>query len=201
MNVVDRADISRRRARAGRIREGMKSYIHTLGDVAAAYAERDWEALGYASWEAYVTEEFDAGRLGLPVEQRQKAVVELRLAGLSQRAIGSTLGVSVGTVNADLSGVQDRTPDAAPTQVKGTDGKTYQTPARRDSDPHDLPGPAVIPAGEPDQPGEVTVVGEDGAVTSPAEPPAGPDATAVHSPDRPGLDDVCPVCGKQRSAA
>jgi len=170
MTALDRADVSRRRARAGRIREGMKSYIYTLGDVAAAYAERDWEALGYPSWESYVDEEFGADRLSLSPEHRQKAVAELRLAGLSQRAIGSALGVSKTTVANDISEVVNSDHlDEPPAQVKGIDGKTYQTPARRDPEPANLPGPAVATPGEPDQPGEVAPTSEGwAAATSPA---------------------------------
>lgn len=188
MSVVDRADLSRRRARAGRIRQGIQSYIHTLGDVAAAYADRDWEHLGYKTWDEYVDGEFGASRLQLSPEHRQKAVQELRLAGLSQRAIGEALGVGQATVSRTLAaGHPDGSPDGSPTQITGVDGKTYPTPARRDPE-STPPDPAIATPGEPAEPGEVAAVGEDIAVTSPAEPPAGPDATAVHFPDRPGLE-------------
>ena len=112
------------RARASRIREGIHSYLNTLADIAAAYAERDWAALGYEDWSAYVDGEFGADRLRLSPAYRQKAIEELRLAGLSQRAIASAVGASVGTVNDALasSGVQNRTPD----DVIGLDGKTYR---------------------------------------------------------------------------
>lgn len=169
MTAIDRADVSRRRARAGRIRQGIQSYIHTLGDVAAAYAERDWEFLGYKAWDEYVDGEFGASRLQLSPEHRQKAVQELRLAGLSQRAIGSALGVSKTTVANDISEVVNSDHlDEPPAQVKGIDGKTYQTPARRDPEPAHFPGPAVATPDEPGQPEEVAAVGEDVAVTSSA---------------------------------
>lgn len=116
------------RSRAARIRAGIGAYMHTLADVSAAYAQRDWEALGYDSWESYVEGEYSAARLKLTPEHRQKAVAELRLAGMSQRAIGTALGVSAATVNADLAGVQDRTPDV----IQGADGKAY--PATRPTD-------------------------------------------------------------------
>jgi len=187
MSQLDRAEVSRRRARAGRIRQGIQSYISTLADVAAAYAERDWEVLGYESWEAYVDEEFGADRLRLTPEHRQKAVQELRLAGLSQRAIGSALGVSASTVNADLAGVQNRTPDEAPAQVKGVDGKTYttKTPAPRDPEPVHS-GPAVATPGEPDQ------QTADSAEKTPARPDSttsadrGPESSSKGGPDQPG---------------
>lgn len=110
------------RARAARIRAGIQTYVHTLADIAAAYAERDWTALGYADWQAYVDGEYGAERLRLTPEARQSAVRELRLAGMSQRAIGTTLGVSKATVANDLAEVVNS--DHLP-EVRGTDGKTY----------------------------------------------------------------------------
>lgn len=114
------------RSRAGRIREGIHNYLETLGAVALAYAERDWEALGYDGWDAYVDGEFGAERLRLSPEHRQKAVVELRLAGLSTRAIGSAVGVDQRTVRRDLA---SGAASAAPEPVQGIDGKAY-SPAR-----------------------------------------------------------------------
>lgn len=111
------------RARAGRIRAGIASYLHTLADVAAAYRDRDWITLGYQSWEWYIEGEYSAERLRLSPEHRQKAVEELRLAGLSQRAIGSALGVSQETVRRDLSGDTNVSPES----VLGADGKSYST--------------------------------------------------------------------------
>jgi len=109
------------RGRAERIREGIHNYLATLGEIAAAYAERDWVHLGYASWDAYVDGEFGAERLRLPAGDRQQAVTELRLAGMSQRAIASTVGVNQATVSRDLAGDAD----ASPAEITGTDGKNY----------------------------------------------------------------------------
>lgn len=114
----DRQATARRRVR--RIREGIKSYIHTLGDIAAAYAAEDWKTLGYASWAAYVEKEFGAREVGLPPEQRQKAIEELRLAGLSNRAIASALNVGEATVRRDLGA-----PNGAPIE-----GEILDSPAR-----------------------------------------------------------------------
>jgi hypothetical protein len=116
------------RARAERIRVGIHSFIATRKEIADAYRDRDWAALGYESWDAYVDSEFSETRVRLTADERREAVAELRIAGMSQRAISATLGVSVGTVNADLAGVQNRTP----AEVTGTDGKSYASskPAR-----------------------------------------------------------------------
>ena len=57
--------------------------------------------------------------------QRAELVAKLRERGWSLRRIGEAVGASVGTVHAELAGVQDRTPEL----VEGADGKTYR--ARR----------------------------------------------------------------------
>lgn len=119
MSAVVKSSAREARERAGRIRVGMVQYLHTLADVAAAYAARDWMALGYESWESYVDGEYGAERLRLTPEHRQKAVAELRLSGMSQRAIGTALGISKNTVAADLS--LGGTPD----EIQGADGKKY----------------------------------------------------------------------------
>jgi hypothetical protein len=98
------------RTRAYRIRIGIRSYIHTLGDIAAAYADEDWKALGYKSWAAYVEAEFGAKEVGLPPEQRQKAIEELRLGGMPNRAIAAALNVSEKTVRNDRAGAEYSAP-------------------------------------------------------------------------------------------
>jgi len=147
MARVERA-VSAAQRRAERIRVGMHSFIATRKEIAAAYTDRDWFTLGYASFEAYVDSEFSETRLRLSPEERREAVTELRRAGMSQRAIGSVLGVSAGTVNADLATVQDRT---VPDRITGTDGRE-QPGSRPTSKPTETPGPdsaAPIPPADP----------------------------------------------------
>lgn len=127
MTTISKADSAAARARAGRIRQGIHGYLETLAEISQAYADRDWLTLGYPDWQSYVDEEYGAERLRLPLEHRQKAVTELRLAGMSTRAIGATLGTSEGTVRNDLaaSGAQNYAPD----RITGADGKTYSSTA------------------------------------------------------------------------
>lgn len=108
--------------RASKIRTGIVNYLQTLGVIAEAYREQDHLTLGYDTWQAYIDAEFGAERLRLTPEHRRKAVEELRLSGLSTRAIGAAVGVSHPTVIADMkaSGGQD-----LPPEVTGIDGKTY----------------------------------------------------------------------------
>jgi hypothetical protein len=114
------------RARAGQIRLGMRTYIETLGVIALAFREADHLTLGYDSWAEYLDGEFNHERLQLDPAMREKAIEELRLGGLSQRAIATTLGVSRNTVAEHFDQVA---PGEPPAPVLGADGKTY-SPAR-----------------------------------------------------------------------
>jgi hypothetical protein len=126
-------------ARANTIRQGLKDLHGTLTRLmeaaAEAWAERDWEALGYGSWQAYVDGEFTT-KLRLTADQRRQMVNYLHGdAAMSERAIAVLLGVSQPTVHRDAITAADS--DESP--VRGVDGKTY--PARK---------PKVIkPDGEP----------------------------------------------------
>lgn len=140
MTTISKADSAAARARAGRIRQGIHGYLETLAEISQAYADRDWLTLGYPDWQSYVDEEYGAERLRLPLEHRQKAVTELRLAGMSQRAIGSTLGVDQATVHRDL---RSGDASASPEPVVGLDGKRY-APAR-EPEPAPEPEPQQSP--------------------------------------------------------
>lgn len=111
-------------------------------DIIDSYRQRDWIALGYDSWDGLCSAEFGTV-LRLSIEDRQQAVAELSDAGMSSRAIGAALGVGIGTVSRDLSGVPNGTP-ARPTT--GLDGKTYpprppvEDPSQRDPEPEEWTG-------------------------------------------------------------
>ncbi|WFF07229.1 helix-turn-helix domain-containing protein [Micromonospora sp. WMMD1076] len=140
--LTERSTEPAARERAERIRGGIHNYLETLAEIALAWERRDWQVLGYADWQAYVDGEFGAERLRLPVEHRQRAVAELRLAGMAQRAIGAVLGVDQSTVQRDLARGDA---SASPAVVRGADGKAY-APTR--------PAPAAPwPAGGP-EPGD-----------------------------------------------
>lgn len=95
--------------------------------IKRAFEGRADRALGYDSWQAYCSAELNDVRV--PVGERPAMVAELRSAGMSQRAIGSAIGVDAATVNRDLRRVADATPDAPPTTpVVGLDGKRYASP-------------------------------------------------------------------------
>lgn len=88
--------------RADRIRSGMRVLAEWQTDVIAAYAARDWEALGYETWDTYLDGEYGEHRIQLPREQRREIVAGMSAAGMSTRAIGSAVGSSHMTVQRDL---------------------------------------------------------------------------------------------------
>jgi hypothetical protein len=122
VNVVAIRDPATARNRADRIREGLEE-LKPL--ILAAWEARDWEVLGYSSWQEYVVGEY-GGQLRLGRTERQEAVKELHDVGMSTRAIGSVLGVHHGTVARDVANATTE-----PTPITGLDGKTYQPPPPR----------------------------------------------------------------------
>lgn len=103
-------------------------------DITALYRGQAWICLGLGSWEALCDERLGT-RIALPRDERRQVVEQLSSEGLSQRAIGQAIGVTEATVNRDLSGVTNVTPeDPAPVApVIGLDGKRY-TPRGRQTD-------------------------------------------------------------------
>lgn len=155
MTAVQMCNADHARALTDRIKVAVEA---TWQLVAEAYQSRAWSALGYSSWDDYVTREFGTARLRLPREERQEVVTSLRESGLSIRAIAAVTGDSKDTVHRALAPVSDETPaddlqsrmaggddltteefrtvcdelvpevDAAP-RINGTDGKTYPSKA------------------------------------------------------------------------
>lgn len=136
--------VKRARSRASRIRDGIHNYLATLGDIARAWEDGDWQHLKYESWDAYVDGEFGEERLRLPKEYRQKAVQELRLAGMSQRAIAKAVNEPRHVVRGDLEGGRPR-----PTNVDQHESPelpqvtTAEVAANTSSEPAESVGGAV----------------------------------------------------------
>lgn len=79
--------------------------------VSRAYTERAWTALGYSTWDDYCTREFGSSRLRLPREERAEIVSSLRDSGLSIRAITAVTGDGFGTIQRELAGDPNGSPD------------------------------------------------------------------------------------------
>jgi hypothetical protein len=67
---------------------------------------RAWVALGYGSWDEMRIAEYRGAAVIVPRADRPELVARLRAEGLSQKAIGDTLGVSHQAVGRDLRNVQ-----------------------------------------------------------------------------------------------
>ena len=116
-----------------RIRRWANSF--PVEDVVRAFRGRIWVALAYDSWAEWC--ECELGGLKLPVPQRREVVSELAGAGMSNRAIADTIGVSRETVNRDR---------ATDTNVSvGEDRKTLGQDGRERAYP-----PPKPPAPQPD---------------------------------------------------
>lgn len=116
-------------ARAERIRAGIRSLAELQQDITDAYHARDWETLGYDSWDGYVSGEFGSSLPRLDRSERRELVVNLRAEGLSTRAIASATGAARNTVKDDLRQVDQfdpPDPEPEPAPVTGLDGKQYQ---------------------------------------------------------------------------
>ena len=99
------------RARIDRI----KSHVTAAwDDIITAYRERDWLALGYATWYDLCEREFGGARIALPLDDRREVVAELTGAGMSTRAIGAALGVDHKTVVNDRNATGESSSVAEP---------------------------------------------------------------------------------------
>lgn len=123
--------------------------------VAEAYQGGAHLALGYGSWDEYVTREFGTSRLRLPREERQEVVASLRDAGMSIRAIAATTGASDQTVQRDLAARSEslHLDPPAPSNVR-----PFPTPLQQPLDGIDDPDDDPEP--EPRAP--AVVLGRDG---------------------------------------
>lgn len=126
-DIVQASAPEEARARADRIRSGMRVLAEWQQDVIAAYAARDWEALGYATWDAYIDGEYGEHRVRLPREQRREIVAGMSAAGMSTRAIGAAVGVDQKTVVNDRAATEEFS--SVPETVLSLDGR--ERPASR----------------------------------------------------------------------
>lgn len=141
----------------GRIRRLAKQAGDQLVQVGRLLDEarsgRVHEALGHASWTAYVADAL-GGSLQLSGEARLAMVSMMAGEGMSVRAIAAATGVGKSTVDRDLAqvsqrGTVDGDESAEPTvpqrdssdSVIGLNGKTYAKPVRKPRVPRKKPDP------------------------------------------------------------
>lgn len=122
-DIVQASTAEEARARADRIRSGMRVLAEWQQDVIDAYAQQDWEALGYQSWDAYLDGEFGEHRVKLPREQRREIVAAMTQAGMTTRAIAPAIGTSHMTVHNDVRASVKNFTDDAPRTLLSLDGR------------------------------------------------------------------------------
>ncbi|MEU6342172.1 hypothetical protein ABZ883_14665 [Streptomyces sp. NPDC046977] len=127
--IVKASTAEEARTRADRIRSGMRVLAEWQQDVIAAYAARDWDALGYDTWDGYLDGEYGEHRVRLPREQRREIVAGMSAAGMSTRAIGSAVGAGNATVHRDIQATVSDGTDGQPQAVLSLDGR--ERPATR----------------------------------------------------------------------
>lgn len=160
------ATVDQARARADRIRASAVAVADWLSDIRGAYASRDWESLGYATWHDYLEGEFGEHRVSLPVEERREVVAVMSRAGMSTRAIAPALGVSQRTVADDVrSTEQDCSDDERadePRRIHSLDGRSRPAvqPPRPRPEPVTDSAPAVRNPAVRDEPSDAELYGQ-----------------------------------------
>jgi hypothetical protein len=110
------------RTLCGRIDRDAGELIELLEQAAAGNIHA---ALDYPSWPAWWA---DNVRFDVTDRIERKSLAQIMSSkGMSQRAIGASLGVDHATVSNDLrSGGENSPPDTVPDNVIGLDGKSYK---------------------------------------------------------------------------
>jgi hypothetical protein len=132
MSITNQPTTDLSSAEARKLNNKIKHGLYvTWVQIAEAYRGRIHLALGYPSWNDYLTEEFGGVRpLWVPRERRPNVVRALRQTGMSLRAIAATMGVTDHTVRRDLDESTAANPAVElPDTTNGLDGRNQ--PARR----------------------------------------------------------------------
>lgn len=155
VTISTEAEARRRQERlrllAGTVRDGIDQ-IGAL--VTEAKESNDHEALGYASWTAYLADTLGAEAMRLDRAERREVVALLAGEGMSSRAIAPIVGVTDRAVRKDIAEVGTVFPPAPPVEaptrapggghlghageptppfVTGLDGKAYSRPEPRET--------------------------------------------------------------------
>lgn len=128
------------RARVRKIRDGFADVAGWVLTVTTAFALRDWEWLGYASWDAYTDAEYGDLREQLPPALRPQIVAAMRAENMDQRAIAAAVGVSQKTVSRDLIGSSHNDSTNRLTSMSG--GRAYERQPPELRPPHRPEPPA-----------------------------------------------------------
>lgn len=154
------------RERADRLRAGIVRYAEMRQDIADAFACRDWIALGYDHWYAYVEAEFGEQLARLDRGERREAVGDLRAQGMSTRQIASATGMPKSTVSDAVRQLSGSGQLSQPERITGSDGKDRPAsrPTPKTPEPTAVPSTAAAGSGstspEPEPERHLSVVPE-----------------------------------------
>jgi hypothetical protein len=142
--VIEGVPLSEAQAKTlnGRIHSACANFVYSRNELQdlleQAYSGAIDAALGYPSWPAWFADNVSI----TPADKAERQAWASAMAGrgMSQRAIAGVLGVGVATVNADVAGVRNRTPDTASDSdnVVGLDGKRYRRKREPKQRKHDI---------------------------------------------------------------
>lgn len=132
-----------------RIRITAHNYAEAKAQLIALVQEakegRAHEALGYASWQAYLSDTLGDEPMRLARDERREMVQVLTAEGMSTRAIAPIVGVHHDTVYRDQKSSVGNQTVAAPRVSHGLDGKTRthnpRTDTKDNEEMDDLPMP------------------------------------------------------------
>lgn len=137
-----------------------------------------WRTLGYSSWTAMREAEYGGAAFMVPSKSRPEIVARIRAAGLTQKEIAETAGVSVGTVNGDLKFSSENETPAPITNSRGQSRPATYT--RSEPEP------------EPDTSDDEVIDAE--IVDNPQDIHNAPDTTTDPATAEPVINRTCPTC-------
>lgn len=127
------------------IRRSKASLEKAASEIVWQIEREAWRTLGYSSWTAMREAEYGDAAFMVPSKQRPELVQRMRRKGLTQQEIADTAGVSVGTVNSDLTFSSENEP-AAPVITNARGQQRPATYTRTDPTPDATTGPTPASA-------------------------------------------------------
>lgn len=135
MTVCTPETVRLTKQQARRLTDSIKRDLESLWvKIVEAWLGDAHIALGYESWQAYCSTEFNTDYLKIPAHERMQAIAMLREHGMSVDAMEAAGVGSNSTIKRHLK-VLNQEGSINPTEIKGTDGKTYKTNTVRHPQP------------------------------------------------------------------
>ncbi|OCH81770.1 winged helix-turn-helix domain-containing protein [Gordonia sp. UCD-TK1] len=174
LQVITPADV---RASIGRARRSLEKAAE---EIVWQIEMEAWRTLGYSSWTAMREAEYGGAAFMVPSKSRPEIVARIRAAGLTQKEIAETAGVSRPTVASDLASMPNPDIEAAGviTNSRGQSRPATYTRSEPESEP-DTSDDEVIDAEIVDNPQDI----QDAT-----------DTTTDPATAEPVINRTCPTC-------